>query len=147
MYRHCTGQRCIRISIISTCSIKHNACREVRRTPQQTAYHSHKRQVIAASSAHSMQQQQQQEEEETHYAASGPLSSFDQQQQLHAALQVPAELQDFRVNVGVCLINNEGLVFAATRIDDPGKSWQMPQGDMKIQKCSFSTSRCTSARS
>eukprot|EP00775_Hariotina_reticulata_P009575 gene9575-9737_t len=25
-------------------------------------------------------------------------------------------------------VNNEGLVFAATRTDDPGKSWQMPQG-------------------
>jgi hypothetical protein len=25
-------------------------------------------------------------------------------------------------------VNKQGLVFAATRVDDPAKSWQMPQG-------------------
>jgi hypothetical protein len=41
---------------------------------------------------------------------------------------LPPELADYRPNVGVCLVNKQGLVFAATRVDDPAKSWQMPQG-------------------
>lgn len=43
-------------------------------------------------------------------------------------IALPPELSDFRPNVGVCLVNSQGLVFAATRVDDPAKSWQMPQG-------------------
>lgn len=34
----------------------------------------------------------------------------------------------YRLNVGICLINHEGLIFAAQRIDTPGPYWQMPQG-------------------
>lgn len=40
----------------------------------------------------------------------------------------PGLLPGFRANVGACVINRAGLVFAATRLDDPGRSWQMPQG-------------------
>ncbi|KAF6252416.1 NUDIX hydrolase domain-like protein [Scenedesmus sp. NREL 46B-D3] len=40
----------------------------------------------------------------------------------------PVHIQDYRPNVGVCLVNRHGMVFAATRVDDPTKSWQMPQG-------------------
>lgn len=42
---------------------------------------------------------------------------------------LPPELEGFRPNVGVCLFHLQThMVFAATRVDDPGKSWQMPQG-------------------
>lgn len=34
----------------------------------------------------------------------------------------------YRPNVGIMLINGEGQVFAAQRIDNPGPAWQMPQG-------------------
>jgi putative (di)nucleoside polyphosphate hydrolase len=34
----------------------------------------------------------------------------------------------YRRNVGVMLVNGEGLVFAGQRIDNPGDAWQMPQG-------------------
>lgn len=34
----------------------------------------------------------------------------------------------YRRNVGLVLINPEGLVFAGQRIDNPGAAWQMPQG-------------------
>ena len=34
----------------------------------------------------------------------------------------------YRKNVGIVLINPEGLVFAGQRIDNPGDAWQMPQG-------------------
>lgn len=34
----------------------------------------------------------------------------------------------YRRNVGLVLINPEGLVFAGQRIDNPGSAWQMPQG-------------------
>lgn len=46
------------------------------------------------------------------------------------ALQVPPELDGFRPNVGCVVFSpkHNGRVFAATRLDDPGKSWQMPQG-------------------
>lgn len=33
----------------------------------------------------------------------------------------------YRPNVGVCLLNKDGLVFVGERIDSPG-AWQMPQG-------------------
>lgn len=42
---------------------------------------------------------------------------------------LPAELSDFRPNVGMCVVNSKGQVFAARRLDDPNpESWQMPQG-------------------
>ncbi|PYF11868.1 putative (di)nucleoside polyphosphate hydrolase [Rhodobacter viridis] len=34
----------------------------------------------------------------------------------------------YRKNVGLVLINAEGLIFAGQRIDNPGNAWQMPQG-------------------
>ncbi|ETD82659.1 RNA pyrophosphohydrolase [Rhodobacter capsulatus] len=34
----------------------------------------------------------------------------------------------YRKNVGLVLINAEGLIFAGQRIDSPGHAWQMPQG-------------------
>ncbi|WP_444453624.1 RNA pyrophosphohydrolase [Rhodobacter capsulatus] len=34
----------------------------------------------------------------------------------------------YRKNVGLVLINSEGLIFAGQRIDNPGNAWQMPQG-------------------
>lgn len=37
------------------------------------------------------------------------------------------ERSDYRPNVGLCVVNKQGLVFAARRVDDPD-SWQMPQG-------------------
>jgi hypothetical protein len=44
------------------------------------------------------------------------------------SVELPAELQGFRPNVGMCVFHPQKGVFAATRVDDPGKSWQMPQG-------------------
>lgn len=34
----------------------------------------------------------------------------------------------YRPCAGIVLINQEGLVFAGQRIDNPGAAWQMPQG-------------------
>jgi putative (di)nucleoside polyphosphate hydrolase len=34
----------------------------------------------------------------------------------------------YRKGVGAVLINSEGLVFVARRIDTPGDAWQLPQG-------------------
>ena len=34
----------------------------------------------------------------------------------------------YRLGVGVVLLNADGLVFVAKRIDTPGDAWQMPQG-------------------
>lgn len=49
--------------------------------------------------------------------------------ELQADLPLPADLKEhFRPNVGVCVVNRQGLVFAATRVDDAAKTWQMPQG-------------------
>lgn len=39
-------------------------------------------------------------------------------------------LDFYRPNVGITLINQEGLIFIAQRIDTPGPTWQMPQGGM-----------------
>jgi hypothetical protein len=59
----------------------------------------------------------------THLAARASSSSSSTSRGI-----MPPELADYRPNVGVCLVNKDGLVFAATRMDDPAKSWQMPQG-------------------
>lgn len=37
-------------------------------------------------------------------------------------------LDDYRPCVGICLMNDEGRIFAGKRIDTPGEAWQMPQG-------------------
>ncbi|PTV95292.1 putative (di)nucleoside polyphosphate hydrolase [Rhodobacter aestuarii] len=34
----------------------------------------------------------------------------------------------YRKNVGIVLMNADGLIFAGQRIDNPGHAWQMPQG-------------------
>lgn len=33
----------------------------------------------------------------------------------------------YRRGVGICLVNSQGLVFAAQRCDDDANTWQMPQ--------------------
>jgi putative (di)nucleoside polyphosphate hydrolase len=38
----------------------------------------------------------------------------------------------YRPNVGVMLINGDGLIFAAQRIDSPVPAWQMPQGGIDV---------------
>lgn len=45
-----------------------------------------------------------------------------------AAAASDAELSGYRMNVGVCLINKQGLVFAAQRVGEKNNYWQMPQG-------------------
>ena len=42
----------------------------------------------------------------------------------------PQEIENlpYRPCVGVVLMNSEGRIFAAQRIDNPGPAWQMPQG-------------------
>ncbi|WP_461476527.1 RNA pyrophosphohydrolase [Pararhodobacter aggregans] len=42
----------------------------------------------------------------------------------------PAEIEalPYRPNVGVMLIDDRGLIFAARRLDSPVPAWQMPQG-------------------
>ncbi|KAI8477328.1 MAG: invasion protein A [Monoraphidium minutum] len=48
---------------------------------------------------------------------------------LAAEAGLPEALRDYRPNVGMCVVNAEGKVFAARRLDDPNPdSWQMPQG-------------------
>jgi len=36
--------------------------------------------------------------------------------------------RDYRLGVGILLLNRQGLVFVGRRIDYPGEAWQMPQG-------------------
>ncbi|CAL5223788.1 g6356 [Coccomyxa viridis] len=38
------------------------------------------------------------------------------------------DIEEHRRSVGICLVNNSGLVFAARRVDDKHGTWQMPQG-------------------
>jgi putative (di)nucleoside polyphosphate hydrolase len=42
----------------------------------------------------------------------------------------PQEIENlpYRPCVGIVLMNAEGKIFAAQRIDNPGPAWQMPQG-------------------
>lgn len=42
------------------------------------------------------------------------------------------EAGGYRLNVGICLVNREGLVFAAQRVDDRQGTWQMPQGGIDV---------------
>ena len=34
----------------------------------------------------------------------------------------------YRLCVGICLVNNDGMIFAGKRIDNRAEAWQMPQG-------------------
>ena len=38
------------------------------------------------------------------------------------------EDRPYRPCVGICLVNDEGLIFAGKRIDNRSEAWQMPQG-------------------
>ena len=38
------------------------------------------------------------------------------------------EDRPYRPCVGICLVNDEGLIFAGKRIDNRAEAWQMPQG-------------------
>lgn len=40
----------------------------------------------------------------------------------------PSSEQPYRLGVGAMIVNAEGSVFVAQRIDTPGDAWQMPQG-------------------
>ncbi len=40
-------------------------------------------------------------------------------------------LKDYRLGVGIVLVNKEGKVFAGQRIDSQTESWQMPQGGVE----------------
>ncbi|MCK5446109.1 MAG: RNA pyrophosphohydrolase [Rhodospirillaceae bacterium] len=40
----------------------------------------------------------------------------------------PSSRLPYRIGVGAMIINTEGRVFVAQRIDTPGDAWQMPQG-------------------
>lgn len=44
------------------------------------------------------------------------------------SLTSEAELADYRLNVGICVVNKQGRVFAARRKGNAGKPWQLPQG-------------------
>lgn len=39
-----------------------------------------------------------------------------------------AELEHYRLNVGICVVNSQGKVFAAKRKGNADKAWQLPQG-------------------
>ncbi len=43
-------------------------------------------------------------------------------------MSVDPETLPYRPCVGVVLINDQGLIFAGQRIDNPAPAWQMPQG-------------------
>lgn len=76
-----------------------------------------------------------------------PSAVTVQQQQQHT-LELPRELEGFRPNVGMCVFHPQKGVFSATRLDDPGKSWQMPQGtadDHSHWLCSIRPSMITSS--
>eukprot|EP00967_Tisochrysis_lutea_P058360 scaffold74176_cov20-Tisochrysis_lutea.AAC.5 len=40
--------------------------------------------------------------------------------------------QKWRANVGLCVVNSQGLVFAAQRTDTAKHTWQMPQGKLGV---------------
>ncbi len=42
-----------------------------------------------------------------------------------------AHLSAYRPSAGIMLLNRDGLVFVAQRIDTPGDAWQMPQGGIE----------------
>ena len=42
--------------------------------------------------------------------------------------EINLEALPYRPCVGIMLINRQGQVFVAQRIDNPGEAWQMPQG-------------------
>tara|TARA_R110002167_G_scaffold47960_3_gene141711 strand:- start:982 stop:1464 length:483 start_codon:yes stop_codon:yes gene_type:complete len=43
-------------------------------------------------------------------------------------MTIPFEERPYRPCVGIMLLNREGLVFVAQRIDQQAEAWQMPQG-------------------
>lgn len=59
----------------------------------------------------------------THNSSNGTAQAPPQ-----SSVDLPADLQGYRPNVGMCVVNKHGLVLAATRLDDTSNTWQMPQG-------------------
>lgn len=47
----------------------------------------------------------------------------------------------YRPCVGVMVLNSDGLVFVAQRIDTPGESWQMPQGGINEGEDPFAAAK------
>jgi len=43
-------------------------------------------------------------------------------------MNLPNENLPYRPCVGIMLVNADGMVFVAQRLDTPGNAWQMPQG-------------------
>ena len=41
---------------------------------------------------------------------------------------VPYDERPYRPCVGICIVNDEGLIFAGKRLDNRAEAWQMPQG-------------------
>lgn len=41
---------------------------------------------------------------------------------------VPYEERPYRPCVGICIVNEEGMIFAGKRLDNRAEAWQMPQG-------------------
>ena len=39
--------------------------------------------------------------------------------------------REYRLGVGILLLNRSGLVFVGQRVDYPGEAWQMPQGGIE----------------
>jgi hypothetical protein len=48
--------------------------------------------------------------------------------------ELPPPPEGFRPNVGMCVFHPQKGVFAALRLDTPGKAWQMPQGMVPAQR-------------
>ena len=46
-----------------------------------------------------------------------------------------------RLGVGIILLNNENKIFVGKRIDNPKKSWQMPQGGIDNNESFFQAAK------
>lgn len=63
--------------------------------------------------------------------------------------ELPPPPEGFRLNVGMCVFHPQKGVFAALRLDTPGKAWQMPQGmvthtaDIRRQQTPIGCAACT----
>ena len=41
---------------------------------------------------------------------------------------------EYRKNVGMVLVNTNGHIFAGKRLDNNSDAWQMPQGELMMEK-------------
>lgn len=55
-------------------------------------------------------------------------STRTQRQSSTVQNNIIVHMNEFRRGVGLCVVNQHGLVFAARRMDDSAQTWQMPQG-------------------